>query len=82
MELVIDGKDQFRTVKNTREAAECLMTSWPDQKGPAYAAARKACLSALNGGPPDIDPSDAFIAAASECGQEYRFCAADLDRRD
>lgn len=68
VELVIDGKDQFRTVKNTREAVEFLMTSWPAEKGPAYAIARKACLGALNGEPPDIDPRVAFIAAVSECG--------------
>jgi hypothetical protein len=68
VELVIDGKDRFRTVKNTREAVECLMIRWPDKKGPAYAIARKACLSALNGGPSDVHPRTAFIAAASECG--------------
>ncbi|WP_307145483.1 DUF982 domain-containing protein [Rhizobium tibeticum] len=68
VELVIDGKDEFRTVSNTREAVECLMTSWPDEKGPAYATARKACLSALDGEPSDIDPRAAFIAAAGECG--------------
>lgn len=68
VELVIDGKDRFRTVKNTREAVACLATDWPGKKGPAYAAARKACLSALHGEPSDIDPRVAFIAAASECG--------------
>ncbi|WP_237358552.1 DUF982 domain-containing protein [Rhizobium etli] len=44
------------------------MTSWPDHKGPAYAAARKACLRALEGEKPEIDPQTAFIAAAAESG--------------
>ncbi|AJD41292.1 DUF982 domain-containing protein [Rhizobium sp. SEMIA 4085] len=65
---LIDCDDHFRTVKNTREAVEFLLTSWSGQKGPAYAAARKACLRALEGKKPDIDPQAAFIAAAAESG--------------
>lgn len=68
VEIAIDNGDHFKSITNTRDALACLMTTWPEQGGKAFAAARKACIEAIEG---RIDASfavDAFKAAALEVG--------------
>ena len=57
-------------VGSARRAAECLIEgSWPTEgRGPAYGAAVKACLAAVEG-TGDVEAArKAFIAAAKEAG--------------
>lgn len=68
VEIELGRIGHYRAVTNTREAAECLMTRWPESGGPAHAAARRACLEVLEGKiPPDV-ARQAFIEAAEESG--------------
>ncbi len=43
------GPGKIRTVTTTREAAECLLYSWPTDGGRRHLAARKACMAVLDG---------------------------------
>lgn len=68
VEITIDSGDHFKSVANSRDALACLMTSWPNRGGKSFAAARKACMEAIEG---RADPSlaaEAFKAAAIEAG--------------
>ncbi|QRM47253.1 DUF982 domain-containing protein [Rhizobium sp. BG4] len=68
IEVAIDGGDHFKSVSNSREALACLMTCWPSRGGKAFAAARRACIGAVDG---RVDPSvaaEAFKNAALEAG--------------
>ena len=59
VEITIDCGDHFKSVRNSREALACLMTSWPDRGGDAFAKARKACMGAIDG---RVEKSVAFQA--------------------
>ena len=56
-------------VGSARRAAECLIEGWPTEgRGPAYTAAIKACLTAIEGAGDVEVARQAFIAAAKEVG--------------
>lgn len=67
-EIRIDSGDHFKTVGNSREALESLMTCWPETRGKKFKVARRACLGALNGNVPTEQAAEAFRIAAKEAG--------------
>lgn len=68
VEVTIDCGDHFKTVHNSREALEALMTCWPERKCGSYSVARKSCLSSLRGFTPNEVAAHAFEIAAREAG--------------
>jgi hypothetical protein len=64
--LELDGIGRYRIVRNTREAAECLLRMWPVRDGSAYAAAIQMCGYVLRGEQPADYARQDFIAAAVE----------------
>lgn len=66
VEITIDNGDHFKSVTNSREALTCLMTYWPSRGGKSFAAARKACIEAVEGQVNVTVAADAFKAAAAE----------------
>jgi hypothetical protein len=56
----------YRRIRNTREAAECLMTVWPLNRGPRHRDAVDTCLKVLDGHRSTSDARAALIAAAEE----------------
>ncbi len=68
VEVELGRIGHFRAITSTREAAECLLTRWPESAGPAHAAARRACLAVLEGKAEPEVARQAFIDAAEESG--------------
>ncbi|MBY5682670.1 DUF982 domain-containing protein [Rhizobium leguminosarum] len=68
IELMIENSDHFRSIRGTRDAMACLMTSWPTKGGKAFSAARRACLAAIDGKVASEEAKLAFIRAAEEAG--------------
>ncbi|TBY90450.1 DUF982 domain-containing protein [Rhizobium leguminosarum bv. viciae] len=68
IELMIENSDHFRSVRSTRDAMACLMTSWPTKGGKSFSAARRACLAAIDGKVASATAQLAFIRAAEEAG--------------
>lgn len=66
VEIIIDNGDHFKSVTNSRDALVCLMTCWPSRGGKFFAAARKACLEAIEGRVDVSVAAEAFKAAATE----------------
>lgn len=64
--LELDGIGKYRTIRNTREAAECLLDTWPVHDGNAYKAAIRMCGHVLRGEQPADYARQDFIAAAVE----------------
>lgn len=62
------GQARRRRIDSAREAAECLMTVWPLQRGPRHRDALETCLKVLDGHRSTIDARCALIAAADEAG--------------
>lgn len=50
--LELDGIGRYRVVRNTREAAQCLLEKWPVQDGTAYRTAIRTCCCVLRGEQP------------------------------
>ncbi|MDQ2635105.1 MAG: DUF982 domain-containing protein [Pseudomonadota bacterium] len=57
---------QFRRIDTTREAAECLMTVWPLNRGARHRDAVETCLKVLDGHRSTEDARRALIEAAKE----------------
>lgn len=57
---------KFRHIGNTQEAAECLMTVWPLNRGPRHGYAVETCLKVLEGGSPASEARRALVEAARE----------------
>lgn len=55
-------------VRNTRQAAECLLMQWPSKRGPRHRDAVDACLKVLDGHRSAVDAQGAFLDAAKEAG--------------
>jgi hypothetical protein len=55
-----------RRIGTTKEASECLMTSWPPDRGPRHRDAVDTCLKVLDGHRSIADAREALIAAAVE----------------
>ena len=68
VEVTTDGGDHFRSVRNSREALECLLTCCGDKKGKSFSVARRTCLSAIEGGVAPNAAEQAFRAAAKDAG--------------
>ena len=66
VEVMIDCKDHLRVVRSARDALECLMTCWPQEKGPAFKIARKQCLGAAEGAGSNVTARESFVNAANE----------------
>ncbi|WP_426230986.1 DUF982 domain-containing protein [Pararhizobium sp. DWP3-4] len=64
--LELDGIGSYRMVRNTSEAAQCLLGRWPVQDGSAYQAAIQTCRCVLRGEQPVDYARQDFIAAAVE----------------
>ena len=56
----------YRRIDNTREAAECLMTVWPLNRGARHRDAVETCLKVLDGHRSTEDARRALIVAAKE----------------
>lgn len=54
------------TIRTVAEAADALVNRWPKQGGNAHLAARRACLSALQGKRTAMAARKAFEKAARE----------------
>jgi hypothetical protein len=57
---------KYRQIRSTREAAECLMTVWPLNRGQRHRDALDTCLKALEGYRSTADARRALIEAAQE----------------
>jgi len=68
IELVVENSDHFHCVSNSREAIAFLTTSWPGGRDAAYAAARRACMKAIEGKVRTEEAQAAFISAAEKAG--------------
>ena len=68
VELMIENSDHFRRVGSSREAMECLLTSWPVKEGKWFTIARKRCLQSIEGKVNQAEAEAAFIKAAEEAG--------------
>ena len=64
--LELDGIGRYRVVRNTQEAAFCLLDQWPVREGRAYKAAIRMCRQVLGGEQPNDYARQDFIAAAVE----------------
>ena len=68
VEIATDNGDHFKSINTTRDALACLMTNWPHRRGKIFAAARKACIGAIEGRGDVSMAVDAFKAAARDAG--------------
>ena len=57
---------RYRRIDTTREAAECLMTVWPLNRGARHRDAVETCLKVLDGHRSTADARRALIEAAKE----------------
>ncbi len=64
--LELDGIGRYRIIRDTREAAECLLRKWPVDDGSAYKAAVRTCAYVLRGEQAADYARQDFIAAAFE----------------
>lgn len=55
-----------RNISSIEEAAEFLLYDWPQTRGEKFAAARQACIDALDGKITCTKARDVFIEAARE----------------
>jgi hypothetical protein len=56
----------YRQISSTREAAECLMTVWPFNRGARHRDAVETCLKVLDGHRSTEDARRALVEAARE----------------
>ncbi len=57
---------RYRRIENVQEAAECLMTVWPLNRGARHRDAVETCLKVLDGHRSTEDARRALIEAAME----------------
>ncbi|MER8462561.1 DUF982 domain-containing protein [Mesorhizobium sp. M1396] len=57
---------KYRHIRSAQEAAECLMTVWPLNRGPRHRDALDTCLKVLEGYRSTADARRALIEAAKE----------------
>ncbi len=57
---------KYREIGSAQEAAECLMTVWPMNRGPRHRDAVDTCLKVLEGYRSPADARQALIEAARE----------------
>lgn len=66
VDVRLEGLGHRRTITATCFACECLLTLWPDRRGPAYRAAVTTCVKAMRGEQNQMAARAAFINAARE----------------
>jgi hypothetical protein len=66
VDVMLEGRNNRRTITATCFARECLLTLWPDRRGPAYFRALRTCSEAICGRQQQSDARSAFIDAALE----------------
>ena len=66
--LRLGRPESYRSIKSAREAAECLMTSWPLERGNRHRDAVETCLKVLDGHRSAADARSALVEAAKESG--------------
>jgi beta-glucosidase-like glycosyl hydrolase len=66
--IEINEAGHYRNITSVEEANEFLLHDWPQEKGLAQLAARRACLDALMGKVAAEEARAAFIEAAKESG--------------
>lgn len=66
VDVTLEGHSHRRTIASACYASECLLTLWPDCRGPAYFAALEACGDAMRGRKDQATARRAFISAAEE----------------
>lgn len=64
--LEFGGAQTPRRIGNAREAAECLMTIWPLERGPRHRDAVETCLKVLDGHRSSSEARQALLEAARE----------------
>lgn len=57
---------KYREIRSAQEAAECLMTVWPLNRGPRHRDALDTCLKVLEGYRSTADARRALVEAAME----------------
>ena len=57
---------RYREVNSTKEAVECLLMRWPNNRGPRHDNALDACFKVLDTNRSTVDARNAFVAAARE----------------
>ncbi len=57
---------KYRKIRSTQEAADCLMTGWPLNRGPRHRDAVETCLKVLEGYRSTADARRALVEAAKE----------------
>lgn len=66
VEVTFDGIEHRRAITATCFACECLLTLWPERRGPAYRRALATCVEAMRGRQAQTAARVAFIIAARE----------------
>ncbi|WP_458386243.1 DUF982 domain-containing protein [Rhizobium pisi] len=66
--LVFPDKQNRRSVRTARDAAEVLLQDWPHDDGEQYYAAVKVCLDVIIGRGEPCELRTAMLRAASEAG--------------
>lgn len=57
---------KYRKISSAQEAADCLMTGWPLNRGPRHRDAVETCLKVLEGYRSTADARRALVEAAKE----------------
>jgi Golgi nucleoside diphosphatase len=66
-------------IRTLVDAAEALLSQWPDDDGEEFVVAVKKCLDAITGVVPADHARQAFIAAAQEAGMRVISLAHDAE---
>ncbi|MGO4440961.1 DUF982 domain-containing protein [Rhizobium sp. RAF56] len=60
------GQLEFRLVNSPDEAVSCLITQWPNRRGPCFVKALTACRAAIAGRMDAEQARGEFVAAVRE----------------
>ncbi|KQV83526.1 DUF982 domain-containing protein [Rhizobium sp. Root1220] len=66
-------------IRTLVDAAEALLSQWPDEDGEEYVVAVKKCLDAIMGVAPANQARQALVAAAKEAGMRVISLAHDAE---
>lgn len=71
LELDIEGEGQFRRIRSTRDAMECLQ-NWPRMESAEYRNAYWLCRATLEENHPRAEAREAFVRAVTAAGMTIR----------
>ena len=60
------GQIEFRQINSPDDAVTCLITQWPNRRGPRYVKALTACRAAIAGRMEAERARSEFVAAVNE----------------